>query len=445
VTREVLDCYGLGRMTRLNIASGPRSGDQFDGRQAAIILVLMMASQIINHFDRAVVAVASADIMRDLGLTLEQYGLLHSAFYSVFAVSGLLVGIFLAPRVRARVLVTILVALWTLAQLPALILPSFATLLVSRMILGAAESPSSAAAMAVTHEWYPAERRNVPSSLIYIGSLFGAIAAPPVLITIVEASGWQGGFLACAILSGILFAALLLLGRDPPRVESLEPATIVEPTLDARPKGWFHWADRRIIMITVVAFLSYWVLSFSFTWLFPMLHMGWGYGQREAGWMVSATYFLGTVPLLGLSTLSQKMLTRGHSFRMAVVIPTSACLVITAIFLGITAALPAGEVRLLCLILAFALLPTALIAIPIMVSKVASEAERSRMLMIVFAIESSAGMVAPYVTGLLIERNGAFGYNLALLSCSGAALLGGLLVLTLFRERQAGDASARGV
>jgi len=408
------------------------------------MLGLMVASQIINHFDRTVLAVASADIMRDLGLTLEEYGLLASVFYGVFSVSGLLVGLFLAHRVRALTLVTWLIGLWTISQIPVLIFPTFAALLISRMILGAAESPSFGAAAAVVHEWYPAERRNIPTSLVLFGSMLGGIVAPPTLIYVISFAGWKGAFVACAAISGALFLALLLFGKNPPAGHRVAPEPC--PTVDVRGQaGWFKRLDPRIALITLLGFLTYWVISFSFTWLFPMLHLGWGYRQGVSGLLVSGVYFLGGIPLLGLAAVSQRMLKRGTSFRRAVVFPASASLFATAILLSITAVMPGGWVQLVFLALAFAMVPSVLSAIPVMVSRIASEAERNRLLLVVSALQSSAGIAAPYVTGLLIARNDGTGFDLALYSCAVAALLGGLVATTLFKEPQPGRAAAAGI
>lgn len=407
-----------------------RAGEPY----AVVMLIFMMASQVINQFDRAVATLASAEIMRDLGLTLEQYGMLASAFYSLFAISGLLVGIFIAHRVSARALITCLIALWAFAQVPALIFPSFAALLLSRLILGAAESPGVAAAMALTHQWYAPERRNLPTSLVVLGSLSGTMLAPLVLIPIITNAGWRSGFLVCAILSAALFVALLIFGRNAPDGHSapLEPDH-AEAARGPRAK-YRYWADRRIVMITVVAFLAYWSLSISYTWLFPMLHLGWGYGQIEAGKIVSLTFLVGVLPLLAISFLSQRMLTRGASFRRAVVLPTAASLFVAAACYCLTAIMPAGTLRLPFIVVGFGLLPSIVSSIPVMVSRVAPPEERSRLLLVVLTLESSAGMFAPYLTSVLVQRNGVFGYDLALYGCGIAASLSGLLAWTLFRD-----------
>ncbi len=413
-------------------------------RHALVMLALMVASQIINHFDRAVLAVASADIMQDLGLTLEEYGLLASVFYSVFSVSGLLVGLFFAHRVRALTLVTWLIGLWTISQVPVLLVPTFAALLISRMILGAAESPSFGAATAVVHEWYPAERRSIPTSFILFGSMLGGIVAPPTLIYVMSFAGWKGAFVVCAAISGVLFLALLLFGKNPPagHQEAVAPC----PAVDARgPATGFKRLDPRIALITLLGFMTYWVISFSFTWLFPMLHLGWGYSQGLSGWLVSGIYFLGVIPLLGLAAISQRMLKRGTSFRRAVVLPASASLFGTAILLSVTAVMPGGWVQVVFLALAFAMVPSVLSVIPVMVSRIASESERNRLLLVVSALQSSAGIAAPYVTGLLIARNDGTGFDLALYSCAVAAVLGGLVAITLFKEPQPRAATAVGI
>src|SRR6266700_1805253 len=56
----------------------------------AVVLVFLF--MLINFADKAVIGLASVPIMRDLRLDHRQFGLLGSAFFLLFSVSGVVVG-----------------------------------------------------------------------------------------------------------------------------------------------------------------------------------------------------------------------------------------------------------------------------------------------------------------------------------------------------------------
>jgi MFS family permease len=406
--------------------------DKATRRHAAIVVGLMIASQIMNQVDRSVIAVGSADIMRDLGLSAEQYGVLASAFYSFHAVTGIIIGLTLAHRVRPLLLVTWMIAIWTVIQLPPLFLPTFITLLISRVVLGAAESACMPASVATTHELYPPDRRSLPTSLVWIGAMVGMLVAPPILTVVMTHYGWKSGFAVCAILSGLLLTALLLVRRrTAPAPEAPRIAKVIEDKAGPRVR---YWANGMIISLTLVGFCAYWMTAFSVSWLFPMVHMLWGYSQQDTGWITAAIFSLCSVNLLLIAAASQRMLKRGISLRWAVMTPVAACMLVGSLLLGLSAFLVVGVLKLVLLAIGISLMPVVGSSLSVIISYVSSGSERNRLLLVVLALTSLAGVPAPYVTGWLINRGGQSGYDMALLCCCGVTMAGGLLALTLLRR-----------
>lgn len=402
-----------------------------DARYAAIVVALMAAAQIMNMVDRAVVAVGAADIMRDLGLSPEEYGVLGSAFYSLHSITGIAVGFFLAHRVRPILLVTGMVAIWTVTQLPPILFPTFLTLIISRVVLGAAEAPCMPAAVATTHELFPAERRSVPTSIVWIGAMVGALVAPPILTVVIANMGWRAGFAVSAALSGTLFVALMIVSRmrNRPQEAAHEIAAVQEEGAKTN-----YWRDPTIISITVVGLCAYWMTAFSGTWLFPMVHLHWGYTPELSGWVTSAVFGLCALALLVVPALSQKMLKQGVSLRWAVVMPVAACLLVGSVLLASSALLSVGVLKLVFIAIGIALMPVVGATISVVISSIVPRQDRNRLLIVILALTSLAGLPAPYVTGWFINRLGADGYDAALLCCGAVTMAGGLLALRLMRR-----------
>lgn len=409
----------------------------FGARASTIMMVLLMASQVLNQVDRAVLAVAAPDIMRDLALSAQQYGLLASSFYFLHSLAGIGVGLWLAHRVRPLVLVIWMIAIWTVVQLPPILFTSFGALLFSRIVLGAAEGPSVAASVAATHEAFPPERRSIPTSLIWIGALIGAVVAPPGLAYVVSHYGWRGGFAICSSLSAGLLVALLLawragIGRaEEPVQTGPTPAVAAKPDLSAALRLWLHPA---VVTITLVGFCSYWMTSFAFSWMYPMFNMGWGFGPAAAGWAVSSVFLWCSVPLLVVSSISQKMLKRGVEFRKAVVAPVAMCMLLGAASLAGAALIHAVEVKFVLFALGVGLMPVVGATMTIVISHVTPVPQRNKLLLVLTASIAFAGLPAPYVSGVLIGQSAA-GYDHAILCGAAIAMIGGIITLMLFNRR----------
>src|ERR1700679_3815709 len=107
-----------------------------EDRNAWTAVVLVFLFMLINYADKAVVGLSSVPIMQELGLSHAQFGMLGSAFFLLFSVSGVLVG-FVANRVRTKTIMAAMGAVWALTLLPLSGISSFAVLAGSRVVLGA--------------------------------------------------------------------------------------------------------------------------------------------------------------------------------------------------------------------------------------------------------------------------------------------------------------------
>src|SRR6185312_3644877 len=108
------------------------------GRNPWTIVTHVFLFMLINFADKAVVGLSSTSIIKELGLNHAQFGALGSAFFLLFSISGVVIG-FLSNRIPTKRIMLVLSVIWALALLPMTGTVSFAGLLGSRIILGAAE------------------------------------------------------------------------------------------------------------------------------------------------------------------------------------------------------------------------------------------------------------------------------------------------------------------
>jgi len=120
-------------------------------RSAWTHVALIFVFILINFADKSLIGLSSVPIMREMALSNTQFGALGSAFFLLFSVTGVAGG-FLANRIRTKSLMSAMAVLWAVAILPISVVSSFTLLLVSRIILGAAEGPAFPVALHSTYK-----------------------------------------------------------------------------------------------------------------------------------------------------------------------------------------------------------------------------------------------------------------------------------------------------
>src|SRR5882672_6099852 len=102
----------IGSRRRVTVQDRPLKG-------AWGMTALLFLFMLINFADKVVVGLAAQPIMKDLGLTPEQFGLIGSSFFFLFAVSAVVVG-FITNRVQTRRTLLVMAIIWSLVQFPML-------------------------------------------------------------------------------------------------------------------------------------------------------------------------------------------------------------------------------------------------------------------------------------------------------------------------------------
>ncbi|RZK68927.1 MAG: MFS transporter, partial [Rhodococcus sp. (in: high G+C Gram-positive bacteria)] len=187
----------------LGQAIGTRTGRRVSSRQAWIVVALLCGFLIVNYADKIVVGLAGADLMRDMDIDAQQFGIIQSSFFWCFA-AGSILGSFLIGRVKAKYLLAGTAVLWVLSLLPMVWSESYEVLIASRMMLGFAEGPATAMAVAVAHTWFTADRRTIPTSVIVAGAGLGPVIAAPVLTMVIVNQSWHAAF-AVLVVAGLVW------------------------------------------------------------------------------------------------------------------------------------------------------------------------------------------------------------------------------------------------
>lgn len=155
--------------------------------------ILMFLGMILNYFYRVNISFAIIVIAKEFNLSPFQQGIILSSFswgYVIFMLAG---GI-LIDKFGTRIILSAAAFFWSAFTVLAAASGGFLTLLGSRLLLGASESPISTGNAKNVRCWFPIQERGKATSLFDVGSYVGSAIAAPVVVFLIASMGWRAAF-----------------------------------------------------------------------------------------------------------------------------------------------------------------------------------------------------------------------------------------------------------
>jgi MFS family permease len=401
------------------------------------VVTMLFLFIMINFLDKAVFGLAGVPIMRDLNLTPSQFGFINSAFFFLFSISAVVVG-FVVNRVQSRWVIAAMALVWALAQFPMMIgAAGYAIVLVSRIALGAGEGPAYPVALHSTYKFFPKELRNLPASIITQGAGVGLLIVLPLLNEVIIAFGWRTAFglLGCAGL--VWLAVWSLIGRE----GTLDQQHAVKERSDASAQTVPYW--RLILCPSILAlwcayFGAYWVLSLRISWMTPYLVSALGYSQHTAGYLSAIPWGLSVVGIIAISWLSQRLLIRGVSSRLALGMVGGGCVAIGGMCLAVLPLVQSAEMKVALLAFASAFSGVIFVFSNTVMGELVPVHQRGAMLAIGSAVGSSSGVIAPYLMGDVVQKAATIlaGYDQGFLTGGVIMMVTGLAAILFVRPER---------
>lgn len=398
------------------------------------ITFLLFLFMLVNFADKIVVGLAGVPIMAELKLEPEQFGLLGSSFFFLFSISAIVVG-FVVNKVPTRWVLLTLAVIWALAQFPMVGTVSFTTLLICRIVLGAGEGPAASVAMHAIYKWFPDEKRTLPTAVLSQGSAFGVILAVPALNWVIVNHSWHYAFGALGVVGLIWVCAWLALGKEGPLAETQALAAT-----EARIPYVRLLTSRTFLGCVAATFGAYWALSLGLTWFTPFIIKGLGFTQSQAGWISILPWVFGATIVILTGWISQVMMARGSTTRIARGVLGAVPLVIGGLILATMPHVQGAGLQLTLLVIGTGLCGAIYVVCPPMLGEFTPTSQRGAILAIYGALYTLSGIIAPAVMGTVIQRAGnmldgymtGFTINAVIMVSSG---LLGLLLLWPNTER----------
>ena len=255
------------------------------------LVVLLAVAAFVAYLLRQNMSIAGERMIRDLGLTQVQLGIVLAAFawgYAIFQLPGGVWGQRIGGR---RGLALIAVAWGALNMLVGLVpgvgvastLTIIASLVVLRFLMGAAQAPLFPIMSGfVIARWFPPTGWGFPNGLTNAGLTFGSAATGPLIAWLATTVGWRGSFVVTGPLGFAIAGLWWWYSRDRPEEHPrVRPAELVhinagrQPDQGGEPTAHFPWrrvlGDRDLLLISLSYFLNNYVFYFFFNWLYIYL------------------------------------------------------------------------------------------------------------------------------------------------------------------------------
>jgi MFS family permease len=396
-------------------------------RKAWIVVGMMFFFMLINFADKAVIGLAALPIMNELKLTNAQFGSIGSAFFLLFSASAVAVG-FLVNRVKTKWVLAAMALIWSITQFPMVGTVSLSVLIASRIALGAGEGPAYPVALHAVYKWFENERRTLPTSFVVIGGAIGTGFAAPLITWIIVTYDWHAAFLVLGLAGLVWVAVWIVVGEEGPVAETIPQAS---GTGDPRVSYRKLLTSRTALGVLIAGFSAYWALTLAVVWLPAYLIKVAGYTPTQAGWLVALPALTQILLSPGVGYWSQRLLARGVSSRIARGLVGGACVVISGAAMICLPLVSHPVLQVVFVILGFGTGSVIYTLGPALIGEISPASQRGAMLGISNAVYTLAGLLAPWVMGLIVDVGAdpsegfRTGFEIAgiLIACGGFAAL----------------------
>ncbi|MCN5093594.1 MFS transporter [Escherichia coli] len=412
------------------------------GRRRYLTLVMIFITVVICYVDRANLAVASAHIQEEFGITKAQMGYVFSAFAWLYTLCQIPGGWFL-DRVGSRVTYFIAIFGWSVATL----FQGFATGLMSliglRAITGIFEAPAFPTNNRMVTSWFPEHERASAVGFYTSGQFVGLAFLTPLLIWIQEMLSWHWVFIVTGGI-GIIWSLIWFKVYQPPRLtKGISKAELdyirdggglvdgdapvkKEARQPLTAKDWKLVFHRKLIGVYLGQFAVASTLWFFLTWFPNYLTQEKGITALKAGFMTTVPFLAAFIGVLLSGWVADLLVRKGFSLGFARKTPIICGLLISTCIMG--ANYTNDPMMIMCL-MALAFFGNGFASIT---WSLVSSLAPMRLIGLTSGVFNFAGglggITVPLVVGYLAQ---GYGFAPALVYISAVALIGALSYILL--------------
>ena len=385
-------------MTQAELSSGSAHDVAEGGLRKGVVALLALAV-FINYVDRGNLATAAPLMQGELKLTHTDIGLLLGAFFWTYTPGQLLAG-WVAEKINAYRTVAIGLALWSLATFATGFATGFAAIFVMRLVLGLGESVAFPCSSKLLAEHLPAHRLGAANGMIGAGLALGPAFGTLVGGLLMAKLGWRPVFILFGLVSILWLVPWLGLTRQASR-EANARIRAAAPSFRAIIRQRAAWGA------CLGHFSGNYAFYFVILWLPLYLVKSRGFSVEQMSVIGGFIYVVYAISAQMTGLVSDAWMRAGASstlvrktFAVASHVGASICLLFCAV--------GGRDTAVVSLVLAgvcFGFGTPMLYAIG---QTLAGPRAGGKWIAVQNCVGNFAGIVAPAVTGLIVDRTGQF-------------------------------------
>lgn len=377
-----------------------------------VVVALLAISAFINYVDRGNLSIAAPMLKDELGISAARLGVLLSAFFWTYACSQLFSG-WLVDRFNVNWVFAAGFILWSAATAMTGIVQAFSALLVLRLLLGMSESvayPSYSKIIALN---FSEEHRGFANSMISAGLVLGPGFGMFFGGLLMARFGWRPFFIVLGLASMLWIVPWWMW--MPKKHQATLTDSIGAPRV-------FEFLRLRSAWGTCAAlFCGNYVSYFLITWLPYYLVRERHFSMDNMAKLGGTAYFLGACFSMFSGWLSDRWIATGATPSLVRKTFTGGGLALSGIFIGL-AAVSGTNYCAVALILGVIFYGVSASNIWAITQTLAGPKAAGRWTGFQNFIGNLAGVVAPALTGFVLERTGQFYWAFEI--TTGVALVG---------------------
>ena len=407
------------------------------------ISLFLFTLAMINYVDRVALSVASKPIADEFGLSPVVMGYLFSSFLWTYLLCLMPMGI-LVDKFGSKIVNAAGITVWSAATMLTGLAPSYVALIATRLAMGVGEATTFPAGGRVVREWIPAGERGMTNAIFMAGTQAGPAFGALIVAWIVSEIGWRGSFLAVGAIGFLWLAAWLIWYDIPERARWLaqeEREKIVRErgaATDALEKrsGSKRVLDllrsRTMVGLALAEGCAVYTQYLFLTWLPSYLQTTRHLTILKTGMFTALPYAGAALLGIALGRVSDRILThdavgQGRRRSMGVVMMLSSSVILLTPFVE--------QIWLMMVLFTLSLtgMATAISLNFSLVNDLLRNPEDSGKAMSILVVGgNSFGIIAPIVTGYVIQATGS--YNWAFGIAGLLLVAGATILLTMTRS-----------
>jgi MFS family permease len=281
------------------------------------LVVMLTVGYIFSFVDRYILGLLIEPIKAEFDLSDRSIGWLLSAFTLVYGFVGIFMG-WLVDRGKRLWIVSIGVALWSVATVATGMAKNFVQLFTARMGVGIGEATLSPATFSMIGDSFPTEKRGKPiafySAALPIGAglaslLSGAVIAwtassgSQSLPYFGELSPWRYTMIIVG-LPGLLLALIFLLMKEPARRPAAASSNVISGSgfTDALR---YLWDNKALYIGFVLVICAMTAIAYSHAFLAPTFERTWGWSPQKYAYVNGiALLLIGPLNMMIMGSIS---------------------------------------------------------------------------------------------------------------------------------------------